>query len=86
MKKSTDFICAETDVDGRFDFYYIPAIPQKIYYGPADSTNTLNKGPDINPRPDQEIELCLGPIQSVDPNVTSTEKNQSSWRNGYGDF
>ncbi|HUV40401.1 MAG TPA: sigma-70 family RNA polymerase sigma factor [Sedimentisphaerales bacterium] len=71
-----------TNADGRFDFYYIPATPQKTYYGPADSTNTLNKGPDINPRPDQELELRLGPIQSVDPNITSTEKSWSSWRNG----
>ena len=67
-----------SNADGRFEFFYIPAIPQKIYYGPADSTNTLNKGPDINPRPDHEIELRLGPLQSVEPNITSTEKSPLS--------
>jgi protocatechuate 3,4-dioxygenase beta subunit len=45
-----------TNADGGFEFFYIPAIPQKIYYGPG-STNPLKKGPDINPSPNQELEL-----------------------------
>jgi len=53
-----------TNANGRFEFFYVPAIPQKICYGPADSTNTLNKGPNINPRSNQEIELHLETLQS----------------------
>jgi RNA polymerase sigma factor (sigma-70 family) len=63
-----------TNVDGRFEFSYIPAIPQKTYYGPPDSTNILNKGPDINPCPNEELELRLGTMQPVDPNITTIEE------------
>ncbi len=73
-----------TNADGRFDFFCIPAISQKTYYGLEyygldNYKNALNKGPDIDPLPGQELELRLGPLQSVDPNSAATEKSQSSW-------
>lgn len=55
-----------TNANGNFEFFNIPAIPQKTYYGSADSTNALNNGADINPRSNSEIELLLGTLQSVD--------------------
>jgi RNA polymerase sigma factor (sigma-70 family) len=48
-----------TNANGRFEFFYVPAIPQKIRYGSVDSTNTLNKELDVNPRSNQETELRL---------------------------
>jgi hypothetical protein len=57
-----------TNADGSFAFAYIPAIPQKVYYGPPDSSNRLNKGPEINPGPGEEIELRFGSLQSADTN------------------
>ena len=49
-----------TNANGQFEFFYIPAIPQIIRYGSADSTNSLNKGFEINPGPNEELQLQLG--------------------------
>ncbi|MFA6186305.1 MAG: sigma-70 family RNA polymerase sigma factor [Phycisphaerae bacterium] len=66
------FSSQTTNAEGSFAFAYIPAIPQKVYYGPPDSSNSLNKGPDINPGPGEEIELRLGRFQSADANSISS--------------